>query len=220
MKIYKLTNREGCTRGGTQWGPGVRHEAKDPRNGGLCGPGWIHAYEDPLLAVLHDPIHGRYLRHGARLWECETDDADPLREGQMQIGVWSLTTMREIEVPQPSLEQRVRYAHLCAGRTCDRQWGGWARWSTDQFDRSSHSATLAAEEAATRAAAGAALAEEAAAAGAAGAALAEEAAARVEAGAALAAQAATAWVANRKAAKECPLEVDLISIAEEAMKEE
>ena len=50
ITLYKLTDGDGQTRGGTQWGPGVSHSGTG--KGELCGPGWIHAYEHPLIAVL------------------------------------------------------------------------------------------------------------------------------------------------------------------------
>jgi hypothetical protein len=48
MKLYKLTDQNAQTMNNTQWGPGVTHET-DGR-WALCGPGWLHAYEHPLLA--------------------------------------------------------------------------------------------------------------------------------------------------------------------------
>ena len=37
IKLYKLTDGDGQTRGGTQWGPGVSHSGTG--EGELCGPG-------------------------------------------------------------------------------------------------------------------------------------------------------------------------------------
>ena len=146
MTLYKLTDKDGQTRWQTQWGEGVTHEAAAPGVGGLCGPGWIHAYEHPLLAVLHDPIHGNF-GTTARLWECSTTDEDPLREGQMKIGVRSLTTMREIPLPVVTTPQRVRYAILCGihalrgvrSRAAIR-WRKWARAWLSGEDRSGEAA--------------------------------------------------------------------------------
>ena len=74
-KLYKLTDENGQTRGGTQWGPGVSHSGTGC--GGLCSPGWIHAYEHPLVAVLLNPIHGKFRQ--PRMWEAEGEIA--LRDG-------------------------------------------------------------------------------------------------------------------------------------------
>ena len=66
-KLYKLTDSCGRTRDGTRWGPGVSHSGTG--KGELCGPGWIHAYEHPLVAVLMNPIHANF--QNPRLWEAE-----------------------------------------------------------------------------------------------------------------------------------------------------
>lgn len=142
MILYKLTDANGRTYRKTQWGVGVTHKAADPGKGPLCGPGWIHAYEHPLLAVLHDPIHGQFGPY-ARLWECKTDDDRPLRDGQMKIGVRSLTTIREIPLPKVTTKQRVRYSILCAWKSLTghreewvRMWRAWARRWLSGEDRS------------------------------------------------------------------------------------
>ena len=120
-KLYKLTDEKGQTRGGTQWGPGVSHSGTGC--GGLCSPGWIHAYEHPLLAVLLNPIHGDFKT--PRLWEAEGEIA--LRDGQLKCGCVTLTTIRELPLPHVTTEMRVRFAILCAQRVCrDAAWNGWA----------------------------------------------------------------------------------------------
>ena len=55
---YKLTNENHETYNGTKWGPGVTHETDG--HGELCGSGWLHYYDDPLLAVLLNPIHANF----------------------------------------------------------------------------------------------------------------------------------------------------------------
>jgi hypothetical protein len=71
-EVWKLTAADYKTRAGETneivWGPGVMHTA--PGGGELCTSAWIHAYEDPLLAALFDPIHGDY-GADAVLWRCE-----------------------------------------------------------------------------------------------------------------------------------------------------
>ena len=55
MRLYKLTVERGRTYDGMQWGPGVEHTA--PGKGLLCSKGWLHAYTDPFLAVIFNPVH-------------------------------------------------------------------------------------------------------------------------------------------------------------------
>jgi hypothetical protein len=137
MKLYKLTDENAQTHGGCQWGEGVTHTASG--EGSLCDSGWIHAYEHPLLAVLHNPLHANF--GSPRLWEAETTDENPLRDGQMKLGVRNLTTIREIPMPVITREQRVRYAILCAKSVCpDKAWNEWAdNWLSGK-DRSEESA--------------------------------------------------------------------------------
>ena len=160
--IYKLTDSCGKTRNDTQWGPGVSHSGTGV--GELCGPGWIHAYEHPLVAVLMNPIHANI--QNPRLWEAEGEIA--MRDGQLKCGCKTLTTVREIPLPSITTETRVRFAILCAKEECaDLPWNAWAdRWLSGE-DRSEAAAGAAAEaaraEAAYRSARASALAAETAA---------------------------------------------------------
>ncbi len=137
--LYKLTDSCGKTHNGTQWGPGVSHSGTG--EGGLCGPGWIHAYEHPLIAVLLNPIHANF--QSPRLWEAEGEVG--LRDGQLKCGCRTLTTIREIPLPSITTEMRVRFAIMCAKEVCaDFSWNAWAdRWLSGG-DRSGASADAAA----------------------------------------------------------------------------
>ena len=139
IKLYKLTDGDGQTRGGTQWGPGVSHSGTG--KGGLCGPGWIHAYEHPLIAVLMNPIHANF--KNPRLWEAKGEVG--LRDGQLKCGCKTLTTVREIPLPEITAEMRVRFAILCAKEVCaDLSWNAWAdKWLSGE-DRSVEAAKAAA----------------------------------------------------------------------------
>jgi len=205
MIVYKLTNQNLQTHGGYQWEPGVARET-DGR-GNLCGPGWLHYYHDPLLAVLLNPIHADI--EGPILWEAEAEGLHRDDRG-LKGGCTRLTLLRRIELPQITTEQRVRFGILCAKVICDNPaWNAWAdRW-LDGSDRSQESA-WAATEAAARAARAARAAEAAWAA--ARAARAAEAAWAAAETAARAAEAA--WAAE--AAEGTPL--DLIAIARAALK--
>ena len=142
-KLYKLTDGDGKTLNGTQWGPGVSHSGTG--EGGLCGPGWIHAYEHPLIAVLLNPTHANF--QNPRLWEAEGEVG--LRDGQLKCGCKTLTTVREIPLPSITTEMRVRFAILCAreAATADAAWKEWEAWADRWLsggDRSGASADAAA----------------------------------------------------------------------------
>jgi len=163
MIVYKLTDKDGMT--GThfgdatplQWGDDVTHSAAgdDFR---LCADGVIHAYRDPILAVLMDPIHGDY-GADSRLWECRIDGQRKILDDGLKLGARTLTTIREIDKPELTPEQRIYFAILCARSVVPRgripKWDMWAdRW-IDGTNRT-RAATAAAATAAAWAAVNAA----------------------------------------------------------------
>ena len=144
MKLYKLTDENGQTHNNTQWGENVTHTASG--EGDLCGPGWIHAYTHPLLAALLNPIHANF--RSPILWESE--GAVGKADGGLKVGTTSLTTLKQIPLPDVTTEQRVRFAILSANATgyADPDWNRWADgWLSGQ-DRSKKSAWSARSEAA------------------------------------------------------------------------
>lgn len=54
--LYKLTDQNMQTRNNFQWELGVWKEATGDGQG-LCSNGYLHFYDDPLLAVFFNPIH-------------------------------------------------------------------------------------------------------------------------------------------------------------------
>jgi len=157
--IVKLTNAQGQTRGGMQWGPGVTHTV--PEWGGvLCAAGVLHCYEaatvrDALaLAILRDPQDGTF-GATARAWVC--DGSGQHVTNGIKSGYETLTTVREIQLPAVSIEQRVECAIQLAWEVCDDpSWRQWTQAWLDGIDRSRAGAVAAAaEEAAAEAAAAA-----------------------------------------------------------------
>jgi hypothetical protein len=136
--VYKLTDQNGQTYRQTQWGPGVTHTA--PGAGNLCTSGWIHAYTDPVLALLLNPIHSNF--DPPRLWEAEGEVGTTDRG--LQVGCTTLTTVRELRVPTITTEQRVTFGILAARCVCkDRRWCQWAARWLDGTDRSPAAARAA-----------------------------------------------------------------------------
>jgi len=148
--LYKLTDKAARTFGETQWGEGVTHTTDG--HGNLCGPGWLHAYTDPLLAVLLNPIHGNFA--DPLLWECEGKIGK--RDHGLKVGCTSLTTLRQIPMPAVTTEQRVRFGILCAWEVyAEPAWREWAdAWlaGTDRAASAANGAERAAESAAGSAA--------------------------------------------------------------------
>ncbi len=155
--LYKLTDQNAHTRGGLQWGPGVTHTARGRKGQPLCTNGWIHAYEHQLLALLLNPIHGKY--DPCRLWEAE--GVIGLRDGWLKCGCRSLSTVREIDVlPSITMHQRARFSVGCAwaaagqcGQVAVARLNTWREWAigwlvgSDCTNEAAASATRAADAA-------------------------------------------------------------------------
>ncbi len=148
MKRYKLTDANMQTYNHTQWEIGTKRTASGC--GELCGPGWLHVYTDPRLAVLLNPIHA-YFGEGMRLFECECDGLSKTDRG-LKEGWQSVTLTREIPLPAITIEQRVEFAIRCALEVYnDSSFVAWANNWISGKDRSA--AAVRAAEAAARAAA-------------------------------------------------------------------
>ncbi len=132
MKAYKLTDENNRTRNSTQWGENVTHEAMG--NGKkLCTDGWIHFYEDPLVAMMMNPIHASF--HNPHLWEAEVE-GEMLREAT-KSGCKKLTTLKQIPLPEITLTQRVAFGILCALEVCaEESFREWAKNWLSGKDRS------------------------------------------------------------------------------------
>ena len=111
----------------------------------LCG------YAEPLLAVLHDPIHGNYLaKPSTQLWRCESEERET--DG-MRCRAMCCTIVEQVPTPPVTVEQRVRYAILVAltvapaynRRTWADSFRSWAEKWLDGAERSEAAARAAAE---------------------------------------------------------------------------
>jgi len=202
--LYKLTRPDDTTTRGTRWGPGVTRTAKGDGEPKLCSRTVIHAYRDPLLALLMDPIQAGF-GAGAHLWEAT---GEVVVDDGTKVGCRSLTTVRRLRKPRLTTEQRVRFAILAAKAVYhDPAWLRWADGWLDGSNRGPDAADAAAwaAEAAWAAKAAAAAAEAEA------------------AEAAWAAAAAAAWAAARagEAAREAAAadrRLDLVALAQEAVR--
>lgn len=140
MIKYKLTNQDMTTFGGCRWTVGVKK--KTSGIGKLCGPGWLHCYDSPLLAVLLNQIHVNFTN--PRLFECKTCGRGKHDNG-LKSGHKSMTLIKELQVPAITITQKVAFAILCAKKVHDDwKWNEWAdRWLSGE-DRSIMSAADAA----------------------------------------------------------------------------
>jgi hypothetical protein len=201
---YKLTDKDGYTRKGEKneclWDENITHTATG-KGSKLCSDDLVHVYRHPLIASFMNPIHGNF--SNPLLWACEAN-GDCAHEGQLKSGFKTVTTIRRIDLPVITLEQRIRISIYCALKQYSEP--SFVKWANAWLDGSDHSeaAAWAAEAARAARAAAAAAAAEAAAAWAARAAWAEAAAA-------VRAAAWAAWAAEA--------ELDLLSIIKSVIEE-
>ena len=220
--LYKLTDKNGKTRAGkrneTSWIVGTTVEAKGSIKQDLCSDGWLHAYLHPLLACLLNPIHANFT--SMRMFEVEGKIG--MSDKQLKIGCRSLRVIKELTIPIITIEQRVKFAILCAIEVYqDESFQTWAKkWLNGENRANRAAAADAVAYAAAYAADAAAYAANAAAANAAAyaadytadyAANAADYAANAAAYAAYAAANAAYAAANAR--------FDLIAIAEKVMQE-
>ena len=145
----KLTDAAGKTFGTCQWGVNISHTAAG-KGKKLCTSALIHYYEHPLLAVFADPIHGNY-GETRQLWEFRPRRR--VAHDSLKSGCKTGTTIRRIELPILTIEQRVAIGILCAARRyTDPQWRQWARQWLAGLERSAAASAASAAWAAESAA--------------------------------------------------------------------
>jgi hypothetical protein len=103
MTLYKLTDEKFQTHNQTQWGEGIEHTTSG--TGEMCSRGWLHAYADPYLAVVFNPVHANFAN--PVLWEAEGEIG---KTDGLKVGTTRLKTVRQIELPLVSTNARVRFA--------------------------------------------------------------------------------------------------------------
>ncbi len=110
MKAFKLTDGNNQTYNYCQWGENVTHETKGA--GDLCSEGWIHYYRNKYLAVIFNSIHGNYDPKTMHMWQGIATREFKHDKG-LKSGCIHFTTTKQIEVPQITIEQRVKFAIYC-----------------------------------------------------------------------------------------------------------
>jgi len=106
---YKLTDQNLRTYMGFQWVVGEWVDASGELDQSLCSDGWIHFYDDPLLAVFFNPIHANIDK--PRLWEIEIDG--DTKVDATKGGARRARLVRELPLSLISLSQRVEIGIRC-----------------------------------------------------------------------------------------------------------
>jgi len=143
MKYYKLTDEKGQTNEDTQWGENITHRAIG-EGSELCTQDVIHVYDHPLKAAMFNPIHANFtIPH---LWECRVRKV--VANDGLKVGVKSCTTIKEIPLPEITMEQRVRFAIYCSLEVySDKDFIKWANNWLNGKDRTAEAVRAAARAA-------------------------------------------------------------------------
>lgn len=139
MSIYlcKLTDQNNRTHGGFQWTQGL-WAPKLSGQGGLCGPGWYHCYEHPLLAHLFNPANSNI--PNPKLWSISVK-GEPLTDNGLKRGYPSMRLDYELQLPELTTNQRIAFSILCALQVYNEpDFVEWAEsWLSDK-DRTEQTA--------------------------------------------------------------------------------
>jgi len=141
MKIaYKLTDSGMRTYYEFQWELGKWYETTG--EGDLCFSGWFHFYSDPLVGLFLNPVHAGI--ENPRLFRAEVE-GNFIDDHGAKCGYSRARLIEELLVPQISSVQRVRFAILCAKEVYkEKEWNKWAdNWLSGK-DRTEESAAGAA----------------------------------------------------------------------------
>lgn len=146
--MYKLITRGRKTREGcpneTYWPIGEWREATG--TGGLCSDGMLHCYSDPCLALFLNCIHADINNPIV----CEVETAgESRRDGQLKSGYKRMRVIRDLDIPEPTMEQRIMFAIWCGLLSYGSyDFTTWAEGWLNNRDRSAQAATRAARAAA------------------------------------------------------------------------
>lgn len=136
-RIYKLTREDNTTFGGCKWVPGKWKKVKG--YGNLCSSGWLHAYSDPLLAVLMNPLHARF--SNPKLWVAEGRGKYRNDRG-LKCGYSQMRILNQIDLPVIPAYKKVKLAIIFAilSDYNEADFIAWALHWLDGTDRTMQSA--------------------------------------------------------------------------------
>ena len=108
MIVYKLLRPNWTTHNGHKWELNKTQTIDKPGNT-LCSDKVFHAYRSARLAVLLNPIHASY--DPFIMVECDTPEI--AADDWLKIGIKQITILKEIEKPELSQRQKVKFAIMC-----------------------------------------------------------------------------------------------------------
>jgi len=120
---YKLTDQDMRTYNGFQWTLGVKASVEgDDKE--LCSASWLHCYDDPVLALLLNPIHANIAV--PRLFAVRTEGRG-LNDRGLKRGYKAMTLVKELPLPNVTWSVRTAFGILCAMEVY--KVPAWNRWA-------------------------------------------------------------------------------------------
>ena len=136
MLRYKLTDQNLQTYNGFQWEIGKKMTTSG--EGELCGPGWLHCYSDPFLAVIFNPRHVNIKNPKIFEIECGGLHIDDLGRKE---GFTEMTLLKEIDLPVLTLNQKIAFGIFCSLEVYSaKEYLTWANNWLSGVDRTKKSA--------------------------------------------------------------------------------
>lgn len=139
MKYYKLLTQEMTSYNNTKWKLNETITIEKEGNE-MCTDRVLHCYNHPLLAVIFNPIHTKI--KNPLLYEISVDKI--VASDGLKFASKSQTLVKEISLPEISMEQRIEFGIRVAKLVCkEEKWNLWAdKWLNGE-DRSKESAEAA-----------------------------------------------------------------------------
>jgi len=120
------------TQWGRQWSIDVPHIVSG--KGNLNGPNWLHCHTTPLLAALLNPTRANI--SNLRMFKGDGYGRCPY-DNNLNLGFSQMVLTEEIQIPNITLIQHVKFAILCARQVCiDSEWNVWTDVWLSGEDRS------------------------------------------------------------------------------------
>lgn len=139
----KWVSQDMTTKNDTKWQEGVPNELPEGHDLMLCYPGLYHYYEHPLLAVMFKDHH--VPTNYTKLYEIKVEGT--VVEGWDKSGATKLTLIKELEIPEVTLINKVAFGILCALEVCeDPTFIDWANNWLSGKERSKEYTSSSADE--------------------------------------------------------------------------
>jgi hypothetical protein len=119
-----------------QWGENITHEESNPNY-------LFNTYDDPHLAHFLFPAYDTFIQ--PKLWECHGEQE--VNATDIRLKFRKLTTLKEIDIPLPTKQQRINFAILIGlNLVLNQDFKNWAVNYLNETDQSKEAAYALSEK--------------------------------------------------------------------------